>query len=88
MRYAKQTYYSLMWHDSVCNTVQAPTVTSIIDVKKTTTWGESGVPSEFLGAKRSAIEHLLRQLKADKPRLKRLLVWDWLQRALAQLPNA
>ena len=41
-----------------------------------------------LEAKRSAIEHLLRQLKADKPRLKRLIGWDWLQRALAQLPNA
>ena len=33
------------------------------------------------------IEHLLRQLKADKPGLKRLIGWDWLQRALAQLPN-
>ncbi len=41
-----------------------------------------------LKAKRSAIEHLLRQLKADKPRLKQLIGWDWLQRALAQLPNA
>ena len=37
-----------MWHYSVCNTVQEPTVTSIIDVKKTTAWGESGFPSEFL----------------------------------------
>ena len=40
-----------MWHDSVCNTVQEPTVTSTIVVKKTTTWGESGFPSEFLDAK-------------------------------------
>ena len=47
-RYARQTYYSLMWHDSVCNTVQEPTVTSTIVAKKTTTWGESGFPSEFL----------------------------------------
>ena len=38
-----------MWHDSVCNTVQEPTVTSTIVAKKTTTWGESGLPSEFLG---------------------------------------
>ena len=47
--YARQTYYSLMWHDSICNTVQEPTVTSTIVAKKTTTWGESGFPSEFLG---------------------------------------
>ena len=38
-----------MWHDSVCNTVQEPTVTSTIVAEKTTTWGESGFPSEFLG---------------------------------------
>ena len=38
-----------MWHDSVCNTVQEPTVTSTIVAKKTTTWRESGFPSEFLG---------------------------------------
>ena len=38
-----------MWHDSICNTVQEPTVTSTIVAKKTTTWGESGFPSEFLG---------------------------------------
>ena len=37
-----------MWHDSVCNTVQEPTATSIIVAQKTTTWGESGFPSEFL----------------------------------------
>ena len=37
-----------MWHDSVCNTVQEPTFTSTIVAKKTTTWGESGFPSEFL----------------------------------------
>ena len=42
-----------MWHDSVCNTVQEPTVTSIIVAKKTTTWGESGFPSEFLGRLRT-----------------------------------
>ena len=37
-----------MRYDSVCNTVQEPTVTSTIVAKKTTTWGESGFPSEFL----------------------------------------
>ena len=37
-----------MWYDSVCTTVQEPTVTSTIVAKKTTTWGESGFPSEFL----------------------------------------
>ena len=41
----------LMWHDSACNTVQEPTATAIIVAKKTTTWGESGFPSEFLGAR-------------------------------------
>ena len=41
-----------------------------------------------LEAKRLAIEHLLRQLKADKARLRRRIGWDWLQQALAQLPNA
>ena len=40
-----------VWHDSVCNTVQEPTVTSTIVAKKTTTWGESGFPSEFLGGR-------------------------------------
>ena len=37
-----------MWHDSVCNTVQEPTVTSTIVAKKTTTWGESGFPARLL----------------------------------------
>ncbi len=41
-----------------------------------------------LKAKRSAINHVLRQLKADKTRLRRLISWDWLQQALAELPNA
>ena len=48
-RYANQTYCSLTRHASVCNTFHKPSITSIIDVKKTTTWGESGFPSEFLG---------------------------------------
>jgi hypothetical protein len=39
-----------MRHDSVCNAFQAPSVISIIVAKKTTTWGESGFPSEFLAA--------------------------------------
>ena len=47
-RYAKQRYSSLIRHGSVCNTFQEPTVTSIIDAKKTTVCGESGFPSEFL----------------------------------------
>ena len=49
-----------MWHDSVCNTVQEPTITSTIVAKKTTTWGESGFPSEFLGAPTSRVffQHL------------------------------
>ncbi len=41
-----------------------------------------------LQAKRAAIDHLLRQMKADKPRLKRLIGWDWIKRTLAQLPNS
>jgi len=39
-------------------------------------------------AKRSAIDHLLRQLKADKTRLKRLIGWDWVKQAMTHLPNA
>ena len=54
-RYARQTYYSLIWHDNVCNTVQEPTVTSTIVAKKTTTWGESGFPSEFLAFLRTQL---------------------------------
>ena len=38
-----------MRHESVCKPFQQPTFTSIIDIKKTTAWGESGFPSEFLG---------------------------------------
>ena len=41
-----------------------------------------------LEAKRLAIEHLLRQLKADKKRLKQLVGWNWINQSLAQLPNA
>ncbi len=46
-----------------------------------------GVVYPSLRAKMVAIDHLLRQLRADKPRLKRLIGWDWIRRALAQLPN-
>ena len=49
-----------MWHDSVCNTVQKPTATSIIVAKKATTWGESGFPSEFLGPAVAAFARYLR----------------------------
>ena len=48
-RYARQTYCGLTRHASVCNTLHKRSIISIIDVKKTTTWGESGFPSEFLG---------------------------------------
>ena len=41
-----------------------------------------------LQAKRAAIEHLLRQLRADKPRLKRQIGWDWIKQVLEQLPLA
>ena len=41
-----------------------------------------------LEAKRSAIDHLLRQLRSDQTRLRRLIGWDWLQQATAQLPQA
>ena len=44
-----QTYYKLKRHNSISNTLQQPTITSIIDVMKTTAWEESGFPSEFLG---------------------------------------
>ncbi len=40
-----------------------------------------------LQAKKAAIDHLLRRLKADKTRLKRLTGWDWIQQELAQLPS-
>ena len=32
--------------------VETPAISSIIDVMKTTTWGESGFPSEFLARRR------------------------------------
>ena len=41
-----------------------------------------------LDAKRSAIDHLLRQLRSDKNRLRRLIGWDWIQGTMAQLPDA
>ena len=34
VHYAKQTYYSRIRRDSVCNTFQEPIITSVIDVKK------------------------------------------------------
>ncbi len=40
-----------------------------------------------LRTKRDAIDHLLRQLKADKTRLKQLVGWNWINKALDQLPN-
>ena len=50
MHYAKQTYYSRIQRDSVCNTFQYPIITSVIDAKKITAWGESGFPARFLGS--------------------------------------
>ena len=41
-----------------------------------------------LQAKEAAIDHVLRGLKADKTRLKRLIGWDWIKQALAELPKA
>lgn len=41
-----------------------------------------------LSAKRAAIDHLLRQLRADKRRLQQLIGWHWLRQALTQLPDA
>ncbi len=41
-----------------------------------------------LKAKQSAIDHLLRQLRSDKNRLRRLIGWDWIQRTMVQLPDA
>ena len=31
-----------------CNTFQEPIITSVIDIKKITAWGESGFPARFL----------------------------------------
>ena len=55
-----------MWQRNVYNTFQEPTVTSIIDVKKTTAWGESGFPSEFLDVaanKQLTYPEMLEQLR-------------------------
>jgi len=41
-----------------------------------------------LKAKTAAIDHLLRQMRADKPRLKRLIGWNWIKQVLEQLPTA
>ncbi len=40
-----------------------------------------------LQAKEAAIDQVLRRLRADKARLKRLIGWDWINHALAQLPD-
>ena len=48
MHYAKQTYFSHIRRDNVCNTFQKPVITSVIDVKKIAAWGESGFPARFL----------------------------------------
>ncbi len=47
-----------------------------------------GVVYPSLKAKKTAIDHLLRQLRADKPRLKRLIRWDWIKQVLERLPTA
>jgi hypothetical protein len=40
-----------------------------------------------LRAKQAAIEQLLRQLRANKARLGRVIGWDWIKRAHEQLPD-
>lgn len=40
-----------------------------------------------LRAKQLAIEHFLRQLRADKARLRQLIGWDWIVAAHDQLPT-
>jgi hypothetical protein len=41
-----------------------------------------------LKAKKAAIEHFLRQIKADKVRLRRLTGWGWIKQAHEQLPDS
>ena len=41
-----------------------------------------------LRAKQLAIEHFLRQLRADKARLRQLIGWDWIIAAHDQLPTS
>ena len=41
-----------------------------------------------LRAKQAAIEHLLRQFRADKVRLKRLIDWDWIRQTHEQFLDA
>jgi len=40
-----------------------------------------------LHAKQLAIEHFLRQLRADQARFRQLIGWDWIIAARAQLPT-
>jgi len=46
-----------------------------------------GMVYPSLSAKKDAIDHVLRQLKADKTRLNRLVGWQWINQSLAQLPG-
>ncbi len=46
-----------------------------------------GMVYPSLRAKRDAIDHVLRQLKADKTRLNWLVGWQWINQSLAQLPG-
>jgi len=41
-----------------------------------------------LQAKQHQIEHFLRRLRADKPRLRQLVCWDWIQHVYNQLPDS
>ena len=45
-----------------------------------------GMVYPSLRAKQLAIEHFLRQLRADKVRLRQLIGWDWIVTAQDQLP--
>ena len=68
MHYAKQTYYSRIRRDSVCNTFQDPIITSVIDAKKITACGESGFPARFLGMMPVIPPHSNRKESADYDR--------------------
>ncbi len=51
-------------------------------------WHVEGDVYLSLKAKMAAIDHLLRQLRADKTRVKQLVGWEWIDQTLAQLPSA
>ncbi len=46
-----------------------------------------GIAYPSLQAKQHAIDQFLRRLRADKPRLRKLTAWDWIEQAQEQLPD-